>query len=324
MGKRASVKRNGRRPPKVAIIGAGRVGASTAYTLAVERTVGEIVLVDVDRDRALGEALDITHGLAFVGPTRVQAGDYADCRGSDVVVITAGAAQKPGESRLALARRNVRIFRDIVPKVVEAAPGAILLIVANPVDVLTYATIRISGLAPRRVIGSGTILDTARFRAELAAHCGLDPRNVHAYILGEHGDSEVAAWSLTNVAGVAFPDFCRMCGRACGTGELDGVFDRVRNAAYEIIRLKGATYYAIALGTVRMIEAILRDQNTVVTASTLLDGQYGLRDVCLSLPVVLGRRGAGLVVEVPLDEREREGLTRSAQALRVALVGVGL
>ena len=309
----------GRRPTKVAVVGAGMVGSCLAYTLMVERLAGEVVLVDINKERARGEAMDINHALPFSAPTKVAAGDYADCEGSDVVVITAGAAQKPGETRLVLAERNCEIYKDLVPRVADVAGDAIILIVSNPVDVLTYAAIRFSALPWQRVIGSGTVLDTARFRYELSAHCGLDPRNVHAYIIGEHGDSEVPVWSAANVAGADLATFCKLCGRGCGTEKLDGLFERVKGAAYEIIRLKGATYYAIALGATRMIEAILRDQNTVLTASTLLHGQYGIRDVCLSLPVVLGHGGVRMTVEIPIAPQEQEALERSARVLRQAL-----
>jgi L-lactate dehydrogenase len=314
----------GRGPAKVSIIGAGMVGASLAYSLIIEQLAGELVLVDIDRDRALGEAMDINHALPFSAPTAVRTGDYADCTGSHVIIITAGVAQKSGESRLELAERNVEIYRDIVPRVMDVVGKAVVLVVSNPVDVLTYATIRLSDLPPERVIGSGTVLDTARFRYELSAHCRVDPRNVHAYIVGEHGDSEVAVWSAANVAGVPFPDFCRSCGRGCSQDTLDEVFERVKNAAYEIIRLKGATYYAIALGAVRMIEAILRDQNTVMTASTLLQGPYGLNDVCLSVPVVLGRGGVQTVIGMPIDPAEQEALEHSAGRLSEPLEQRGL
>ncbi len=311
------------RPPKVSIIGAGMVGSSLAYTLMVERLAGELVLVDVNRDRARGETLDINHALPFSAPTTVVCGDYADCQDSDVIVITAGAAQKAGETRLSLAKRNADIFRDIIPRLADVASGAIILIVSNPVDVLTYVTVKVSGLPWQRILGSGTILDTARLRFELSGKCRVDPRNVHAYIIGEHGDSEVPVWSLANVAGVRFSRFCELCGRGCPPGDRDGVFERVKNAAYEIIRLKGATYFAIALGATRMIQAILRDQKTILTASTLLHGQYDIADVCLSLPVVLGRKGVDRVIEVPISAEEREALRRSAGVIRKALESVG-
>ena len=308
-----------RKPSKVSIIGSGMVGSTLGYSLIMEGTVSELVLVDVNRDRAEGEAMDINHAIPFTSPATVTAGDYADCRHSDIIVITAGIAQSPGESRLALAERNIKILSQIVPRLVEVAPDAIILVLSNPVDLLTYATVRMSGLPWQHVIGSGTVLDTARFRYELSARCKVDPRNIHAYIIGEHGDSEVPAWSLTNIAGVDLEKFCQLCGEKCSSQELTGTFERVRNAAYEIIRLKGATYYGVALGTVRMIEAILRDQNTILTASTLLQGQYGLKDICLSLPAILGREGVRWVVEIPLSEGERRALIQSAEKLKEVL-----
>ncbi|KPL03369.1 MAG: L-lactate dehydrogenase, partial [Planctomycetes bacterium SM23_65] len=223
-----------------------------------------------------------------------------------------------------LVDRNVRIYKDIVPRLVEVASGAIIIVVSNPVDVLTYATIRISGLPWQRVVGSGTILDTARFRHELGRHCGIDPRNVHAYIIGEHGDTEVPVWSLANIAGIGFKPYCRFCGRGCSDDQRNGIFEAVKNAAYEIIRLKGATYFAIALGTTRMIEAILRDQDTVVTASTLVRGQFDIEDVCLSLPVVLGRSGIERVLELPLSPDERRALKHSADTLKNVIKSVGI
>jgi len=308
-----------RRPPKISVIGAGMVGSSIAYTLIVERLAGEVVIIDINQDRARGEAMDINHALPFSAPTKIFAGNYSDCRDSDVIVITAGAAQKAGESRLVLVERNVEIYKEIVPKLMDAAAGAIILVVSNPVDVLTYAALKISGLPWRRVIGSGTILDTARFRYELSSHCGIDSRNVHAYIIGEHGDSELPVWSLANIAGVRFPQFCKSCSHKCSREELPGIFERVKNAAYEIIRLKGATYYAIALGTAQMIQAILRNENTVMTASVLLQGQHGIKDVCLSLPVVLGRDGVREIIEMPISPEENQALQRSAGIIRNVL-----
>ena len=316
--------RSERRPPKVSIIGAGRVGATIGYSLVVERVAGEVVLVDIDTDRAEGEAKDIAHAVSFSAPTLVTSGDYEACRNSDIVVITSGAAQKPGETRLDLAGRNVDVYRDILPKLERVASDAILLILSNPVDVLTYATLALSGFPRARVIGAGTILDTSRFRHELGRLCSVDPRSVHAFVIGEHGDSEVPVWSLANVAGIAVRPNCGACTAGCTQKDLDGVFETVKNAAYDIIRLKGATNFAIALGTTRMIEAILRDQNTVVTASTLLQGQHGLDDVCLSLPMVLGRSGVVRVLETPLAEDERRAVARSAGTLREVARKLGL
>lgn len=313
-----------RHTTKISVIGAGMVGSSLAYSLVVERVASEVVLVDLNRDRAAGEAMDINHAVPFSAPTRVVAGDYEACRDSDVVVITAGLPQKPGETRLDLVTRNVAIFREIVPRLMQVLTRPILLIVSNPVDILSYAALRLSGLPWQSVVGSGTILDTARLRYELGAKCRVDPRNVHAFILGEHGDTEVPVWSRANVGGLEYRRFCEQCRGACPQQEFDALFERVRTAAYEIIRLKGATYYAIALGATRMIEAILRDQNTVVTASALVQGQYGLSNVCLSLPLVLGRDGVRQIIEIPLDAAETAALRHSAAVLRGTLEKVGL
>lgn len=300
------------------------VGSTLAYSLVVERAAGEVVLVDINQDRAEGEAKDIAHAVPFSAPTLITAGDYEACRGSEIVVITSGVAQKPGETRLDLVGKNVEIYRDIVPKLERVAPDAIIVVLSNPVDVLTYATLRLSCFPHDRVIGAGTILDTARFRYELGRLCGVDPRSVHAYVIGEHGDSEVPVWSLANVAGIAVRPSCGACTANCTQPDLDRAFQTVKNAAYDIIRLKGATYFAIALGTTRIIEAILRDQNTVVTASTLLNGQYGIQDVCLSLPVVLGRSGLVRVLQTPLADDERRAIERSAATLKAVCRKLGL
>jgi L-lactate dehydrogenase len=313
----------GGQPRKIGIVGAGMVGASTAYALVIERLASDIVLVDIDTERAQGEAMDLNHTVPFVTPTSIHAGDYEDLSGADCVLITAGVAQKAGESRLVLVERNVEIFKDIVPKILEAAPEAVILVVTNPVDVLTAATIHISGLPPSRVLGSGTVLDTARFRFELGRHFGVDARNVHAYILGEHGDSEVPIWSCATIAGMPLDDFCKKLHRDCKECVRDDIFERVKNAAYEIIRLKGSTYYAIGLGTVRILESILRDQQTVMSCSTWLSGQYGVEDLCFSLPVQLGRSGIVRVLDPPVSDDEADALRASARILREALEHAG-
>jgi L-lactate dehydrogenase len=324
MSKSGAEHRLKHQPPKVAIIGAGMVGATLGYSLVVESVAGEVVLVDINQDRAQGEAKDIAHAVPFGAPTVVTAGDYEACRNSDLVVITSGVAQKPGQTRLDLVGKNVEILRDIVPKIERVASDAIILVLSNPVDILTYATLKLSNFPRERVIGTGTILDTSRFRYELGRRCGVDPRSVHAFIIGEHGDSEVPVWSQANVAGVPIKPQCGACAAGCTQLDLDGIFATVKNAAADIIRLKGATYFAIALGTTRMIEAILRDQNTVVTASTLLQGPYGISDVCLSLPVVLGRSGLVRVLETPLAEDEKRAIQKSADTLKEVGRALGL
>ncbi len=294
---------------RVAIVGVGNVGATFAYTLLLSGLATEIVLIDVNRERAEGEAMDLVHGVPFAPPARVWAGTYDDCAGAAVTVITAGAAQRPGETRLELSRRNTSIFRQIVPSVARANPDGVIIVATNPVDVLTYETWRLSGLPPERVMGSGTILDTARFRYLLSEYFTVDPRSVHAYIIGEHGDSEVPVWSLANIAGMRLPEFCAAQGRAYDPAAMQEIFRQTRDAAYEIIERKGATYYAIGAGMQRLVEAIVRDQRTVLSVSSRIQGYYGIDDVAFSLPTVVDRRG---VVE-PL---RLEGLRRSAAILQ--------
>lgn len=309
---------------RIAIVGAGAVGATLAYALMIRGQADEIVLVDVNRAKAEGEAMDLRHGLPFVRPVDVRVGDYADCAGADIVVVTAGAASRPGETRLDLASRNVAIFRQIIPEIVRYNPDGILLIVTNPVDVLTYLTVQLAERPAHKVIGSGTVLDSARFRYLLAEHCQVDPRNAHAHIIGEHGDSEVPVWSLANVAGTRLTDYCIACREDCGAINRDEIFRQVREAAYEVIERKGATYYAVGLAVTSIVESILRDQHSVLPVSSLMQGQYGLEDVCLSLPAVVGREGIVQVLELPLNEAELAGLRRSAAVLQEVAGAVGI
>jgi L-lactate dehydrogenase len=303
---------------KITVVGAGRVGSTFAYTLAGTGLVREIVIVDADAGRAEGEAMDIVHAVPFHRPVDVRAGALADAAGSVVTVITAGAAQRPGETRPMLLQRNVEALREIVAGVVAANPGGLLLVATNPVDALTWAALKISGLASARVIGSGTVLDSARLRSELAAHYRVDARNVHAYVLGEHGDSEFVAWSTATLGNMGLREYCATTGMSCTPAEMDAIALRVRNAAYEIIRRKGATNFAIAASLTRIIEAIVRDEASVLTVSTLVQGEYGIRDVCLSLPAVVGRQGVQRVLPVPLAPDEVAALQRSAEAIRSA------
>jgi L-lactate dehydrogenase len=303
-------------PAKVAIVGVGLVGSTFAYSLLLSGLAAEIVLIDVNRERAEGEAMDLNHAVPFAHPTKICAGDYADCEGAAITVIAAGVGQKPGESRLDLVRKNVAIFSKIVPEVARANPEGIIVVATNPVDVLTYMTLKLSGLPAHRVFGSGTILDTARFRYMLSEHLGVDPRSVHAYIVGEHGDSEVPVWSLANVAGMRLPTFCAENGIPLSPETTDRIFAQTRDAAYEIIKRKGATYYAVAAGLVRIAEAILRDQNTVLSISSLIEDFYGIDDVCLSLPTVVSRRGIERVLRLELSPQEARGVRKSAGVLR--------
>jgi len=302
-------------PVRVAIVGVGNVGATFAFSLLTSGLATEIVLVDANQALAEGEAMDLNHTVPLSQSTRIWAGSLADTAGAMLTVITAGSAQKPGETRLDLAGRNVNILRSIVPEVVSHNPHGIILIASNPVDVLTYAALKISGLPANQVFGSGTILDTARFRYLLSQHFGVDPRSVHATIIGEHGDSEVPVWSLANIAGMRLPVFCQQNNLACQDEVLADIFRQTRDAAYQIIQRKGATYYAIAVGLTRIAQAIIRDQNTVLSVSSLIDEYYGLQDVCFSLPSVIDRGGVERIIHLDLSADELQGLQASAQIL---------
>ncbi len=308
---------------KVVMIGAGLVGSTSAYAIMDAGTVSEIVLIDMDSKRLAGEVMDLTHGAAFVPQVTVRTGTYSDCADAGVVVITAGAGQKPGESRLDLLKKNVEVFRDVVPRVASAVTDAVLVVVTNPVDILTYVALKISGLPANRVIGSGTLLDSARFRFLLSRHCEVAAQNVHAYIIGEHGDSEVPAWSATNVAGMPFEEFCVGCGLVgCTPGRKDAIFDNVKNAAYRIIEDKGATYYAVGLAVRRIVQAIVRDERAVLEVSSLMQGQHGVEDVCLSLPTVVNSGGVARVLEIDLSDSERAGFRASAEELKKTIAGL--
>ncbi len=308
-----------RRLRKGAIIGAGQVGLACAYSMLIQSTFDEIVLVDVDRNKLEGEVMDLVHGLSFVEPMVVRAGTAADCQGADMVIITAGAKQKSGESRLELLGRNVNIFKSLIPELVQYCPEAIFLIVSNPVDVITYVTWKLSGLPSTSVIGSGTVLDTARFRYLLAQELRLDPRSIHAYIIGEHGDSEVAVWSRVNVAGMPLHELNPDSGATTDPEHWDRIFTQVKTAAYEIIRRKGATSYAVGLAVTQIVQAILRDQQRVLTVSCLIPGLYGIEEVYLSLPAVVNRQGVGRIVQLALSPSEEQQLKHSAQVLRQAI-----
>ena len=303
---------------KISIIGAGFVGSTTAYALIMSGIASEIVIVDLNKEKAEGEAMDLSHGLAFVKPVQIKAGDYEDIIDSDIVILTAGANQKPGETRIDLINRNVQVFKSIVPQVVQYAPKAILLVVTNPVDILTYVTYKLSGFPKERVIGSGTVLDTARLRYLLSNRCGVDVRNVHTYMIGEHGDTEVPAWSITTIAGANLNQFCLHC---CGDGGCkeecqQELHQKTVGAAYEIIEKKGATYYAVALGVKRIVEAIIRNENSILSVSSLLEGQFGVRDVCLSLPTIVNGQGAERILNVPLDDKDIQGFVKSAKTIK--------
>ncbi len=312
------------KPTRVAVIGTGFVGSTFAYALLHSGLASEIVLIDANISKANGEAMDLNHAVPFVQPTRIWAGDYADCAGAAITVVTAGSAQRPGETRMDLIGRNTNILRQIIPQISQHNPDGIILIATNPVDILTYASLKISGLPAKRVLGSGTILDTARFRYLLSQHFGVDARSVHAFIIGEHGDSEVPVWSLANIAGMRLPEFCSTNGFDCNDPHLDEIYEQTRDAAYHIIELKGATYYAIGSGLLRIVEAILRDQSTVLSISSLIGDYFGIGDVCLSLPTIVDRDGVEKVLHLELNSKELDGLRKSAEVLKQNIQTLGL
>ncbi len=307
---------------KAAIVGCGFVGSSSAFTLMESGLFSELVLIDVDKERAQGEALDISHGLPFAKPMRIYAGDYSDIADASIIIVTAGAGQKPGETRLDLVRKNLNIFKSIIPQITEYNTEGILLIVANPVDILTYAAAKISGFPSNRVFGSGTVLDTARLKYLIGEHLGVDSRNVHACIIGEHGDSEIAAWSSANVSGVPLNDFCEMRGYYDHDESMARLHERVKNSAYEIIEKKKATYYGIARSVRRICEAIVRDEKSILPVSGVQDGNSGIEGiegVALSLPAIVGKNGLEYRVQVSLDENEEKALRESAATLKSVL-----
>lgn len=304
---------------KVAIIGCGFVGSSSAFALMQSGIFSEMVLIDVDRNRAEGEALDISHGVPFASPMKIYAGDYSDLGDAAMVVVTAGAAQKPGETRLDLVNKNVAIFKSIIPQIRESGFSGVLLIVSNPVDVLTYAAVQMSGLPEAKVIGSGTVLDTARLRYMLGEHVDVDPRDVHAYVMGEHGDSELVAWSSATVAGVPLSEFCELHGHYQHREAEARIAEDVKNSAYTIIEKKHATYYGVAMAVRRICTAVMRDEDCVLPVSSLMVGEYGLSDLCISMPTIVGRNGVVARVPVSINDDEEKDLQKSAAALKAII-----
>ncbi|WP_315906176.1 L-lactate dehydrogenase [Priestia koreensis] len=300
---------------KVAVIGTGFVGSSYAFSLVNQGLVNELVLIDANKEKALGEALDMNHAVPFGNPLTISAGDYEDCKDADVVVITAGANQAPGETRLDLSEKNIDIFKKIVPAIMESGFSGILMVATNPVDILSYVTWQLSGLPKERVIGSGTILDTARFRYLLSDYFHIDPRNVHAYIIGEHGDTELPVWSHAQIGGVPIQQFLNGV-EAPLHPDMQQLFVNVRDAAYQIINRKGATYYGIAMGLVRLTRAILNNEQSILTVSTLLEGQYGIDNVYIGVPAVINKDGIQRIIELSLSEKEHAQLLHSADTLK--------
>ncbi len=309
---------------KCAVIGCGFVGSTTAFTLMQNGLFSEIVLIDANEKKASGEAMDLNHGMLFAKPARIYSGQYKDVADCQVVIIAAGAAQKPGETRIDLVKKNTAIFKTIISEILRYNTTCILLVVTNPVDILTYVTRRLSGFDSNRVIGSGTVLDTARLRFLVGEHLRVDARNVDAMVIGEHGDSELAVWSRASISGVPAKDFCANCGKCLNMHEMNHLFDDVKQSAYRIIESKGATYYAVALAVTRIIEAITRDENSVLTVSVFPEGRYGLKDVCLGLPAIVGKNGIVQVLEIPLSDEEKEKLYQSAKTLQEIADGLDL
>ena len=301
---------------KAAIIGCGFVGSASAFALMQSGLFSELVLIDADKNKAEGEALDISHGLPFAKQMRIYAGGYEDISDAAMVIITAGAGQKPGETRLDLVKKNVAIFSSIVPEITKYNKDGILLVVANPVDILTYVTAKLSGFPENRVFGSGTVLDSARLKYLLGEHLEIDSRSVHAFIIGEHGDSELAAWSSANVSGIPLSKFCEMRGYYDHDESMRRIADDVKNSAYEIIEKKRATYYGIAMSVKRICEAVVRDEKSILPVSSMQKGQYGIDGIALSMPAIVGNNGVEGLVPIELDEDEKNCLIASAAKLQ--------
>lgn len=303
------------RSSRVVIIGTGAVGTTTAYTLFLRERVSELVLIDANKEKALGEALDMNHGLPFTGGVKLWAGDYSDCAQADIIIIAAGASQRPGETRIDLLKRNADIFDQIIKNIVKYNNHGIILVATNPVDILSYVSLKKSGFPSNRVIGSGTLLDSARFRYLIGQSKGINPRSIHAHIIGEHGDSELPLWSLANVAGI---------GLEFTEEEQKEIFNNTKNAAYEIINAKGATFYAIALALDRIVVSILQDEGSVLNVSTLLTNYNGVSDVYLGVPSIVDRNGVRKVLDLELNNEELAQFQQSAEKLKSAIAELSL
>lgn len=299
---------------KIAILGAGNVGATCAYTFAVAGTCSDIVLIDINKEKAKGEAMDIRQGVSFSHNVEVIDGTYDDIAGADIVVVTLGLARKPGQTRIDLAQANVNIIKDVMPKIAKTAPDAVYVVVSNPVDIITYAILKCTNLKPSQVIGSGTALDTSRLRSSIADHLDISPNSVHAYVFGEHGDTSMIPWSITNIAGSSMEEYCSLQNHR--NIDEDEIIEEVRKAGAEVIKRKGATFYAIALTVNKICDDILRDANNIRTVSSYISGRYGIDDVCLSLPAVIGGHGIEKEVSPTLTDGEIEKLHASADALK--------
>lgn len=309
---------------KAAIIGCGSVGASIAFRFLQQGLFSHLVLLDANPAKAEGEAMDLSDGMPYGAAMEITAGTYDDAASCALAVITAGVNQKPGQTRLELIAQNIAILKQIVDELTARHFGGILLIVSNPVDVLTYAAWRLSGFPKERVIGSGTVLDTARLKQLLGEELKVDSRNVHAFIVGEHGDSELAVWSGANVSGLDLDDFCRLQGKELRAADMDRLYRDIRDSAQAIIQRKGATYYGIAMAVGRIAECIVKDEHAVLPISVVLEGEYGLEDLALSIPSLVGRNGLEKILEIPLGQSERTALRDSAQQLKEVIGGLSL
>lgn len=311
-------------PKKAAIIGCGFVGAATAFTLMQSKLFSELVLLDANHDKAVGEAEDIGHGIPFAGEMDIYAGNYDDIADCSMIIITAGANQKPNETRLDLVQKNVAIYKNILSEITKRNYEGILLVVSNPVDILTYVAQKLSGLPEHRVIGSGTVLDTARLKYALSQQLDVDSRNIHSFIIGEHGDSEIVAWSSTNISGVPLDQFLEMRGHMHPDMDKQEIAEKVKNSAYDIIAKKDATYYGIAMSVRRICECMIRDEKSILPISTSMHGDFGIEDVCLSMPTILSAEGMETHIPIKLSEKEQESLKQSASTLKHILAGLDL
>lgn len=302
---------------KCAIIGAGGVGSTTAFTLVQSGLFNEIVIIDVNKNKAEGEALDIAHGIQFTNPVNLYSGDYKDLADAYLVIVTAGANQMPGETRIDLINKNASIFKKIIPSITEYNKDCILLIVSNPVDILTMLALELSGFPKERVLGSGTVLDTSRLRYLLSKKLEVDSKNIHAFIIGEHGDSELAVWSNADIAGVHIEDYCKNISDSFDIN-LEEILNEVRGSAYNIIEKKGSTFYGVAMAVKRIAQAIIRDEYSILPVSHFLNGEYGIKNVCLGIPSLICREGVKKIIPINLNEKEKTYLTESANTLKEA------
>ncbi|SFC57165.1 L-lactate dehydrogenase [Clostridium uliginosum] len=304
------------RKRKISIVGAGFVGSTTAFALMNSGVATEICIYDINMDKAMGEVMDLVHGTSFIKPVNIYAGNINETKDSDIIIITAGAAQKEGETRLDLIEKNYNIFKGFIPEITKYSPDAILLVASNPVDILTYITYKLSGFPKERIIGTGTVLDTSRLKYVIGKYLSANNNNVHAYVLGEHGDSEVVSWSTGSIAGETFEEYSKKFGLEWDD-EIKAVIEKdVKNSAYEIISRKKATYYAIALAINKIVESILRDENTILTVSSLMMGEYDIEDIYLAIPTILNRNGAERIIDPKISDSEINKLKSSAKLLK--------